>query len=138
MSFRETSAWAMGLLTLAVGILYLGTLFSLSDGQGLGTRIEPLIPYVAAMIVGSVVIQTALAIRSPKEAEKGPDERERPLIDRAGNWAGVALGLVVVTGALEFMVKGDGDRLFVWVMGGLILSQVVEYGAQIALFRRGY
>lgn len=138
MSFRETSAWAMGLLTLVVGFWYLGTLLSLSGGQGLGARIGPIIPYVMAMTVGSIMIQTTLAIRSPKEAGTNPDERERPLIDRAGNWSGVALCLVVVAGALEFIIKGDGDRLFTWVMGGLILSQIVEYGAQIALFRRDY
>jgi len=75
---------------------------------------------------------------APKEASAPADERERPLLDRAGHRSGLLLGTGAVASLLNFLQHGNGNLLFHMMMGSLILSQLAEYGFQIALLRRGY
>lgn len=137
MTFREKSAWAMGALMLVTGLLWLRWTLALPSGAPPLAQLGPLAPYVVAVVVGSIAIQVALAAWMPREADRPADERERPLIDKAGNWSGVVLGVTVITGALQYLWSGEGAPLFRWVIGGLILSQLAEYAFQIVLFRRG-
>ncbi len=88
------------------------------------------------VIVASIIAQTTLAVLQPKDANAPADERERPLLDRAGNWSGIVLGVGAVTSLLHFVYHGDGNLLFHSIMGSLILSQIAEYAFQIFLFRR--
>jgi hypothetical protein len=88
MSFREKSAWVMGAIMLATGVFYV----QLVAGAPQAPVIGPLLPYVLAVVVFSIVAQVGLAIASPKEANAPADERERSAIDRAGNWSGMVLG----------------------------------------------
>ena len=138
MTFREKSAWAMGALTLVTGVWWLRHTLALPTDAPALAYLGPLVPYVLAVVVGSIAIQSALAVWMPREADSPADERERPLIDRAGNWSGVVLGVAMVTGAIQYLTTGQGGVLFQWVIGGLILSQLAEYAFQIALFRRGH
>jgi hypothetical protein len=136
MSFREKSAWAMGAVVLLTGLFWLRhALFIPADAPAIG-QIGPLIPYVIAVVVLSIAVQVLLAIASPRDAGKQADERERVAIDRAGNWSGVVLGVAAVSGVLHYFWYGSGNVLFLWVVGGLILAQFVEYALQIVLFRR--
>ena len=77
-----------------------------------------------------------MALLTPKEANAPADERERPLLDRAGHWSGVVLGAGAVTSLLHFFDHQDGVLLFHMIMGSLILSQIAEYAFQITLIRR--
>lgn len=133
MSFRERAAWVM------VVLMGLGGLYYLQIVRELGGAAPPmavLIPYTALIVVASVVAQAALAICSPREADAPADERERPLLDRAGNWSGWVLGAGVVGSLWHFMFHGDAGVMFHLLLGSLILSQVAEYGFQIFLLRR--
>ena len=68
--------------------------------------IGPLIPYVLAVIVLSIVAQTILALSSPKEANAPADERERAAIDLAGHWSGVVLGVLAIASCITAKLSG--------------------------------
>ncbi len=137
MSFREKSAWVMGAIMLIAGLNYLVRVLSASSE--LGWSAPPIgmsVTFTVVVVIASIIAQTVLAVRSPKEAEAPADERERPLVDRAGNWSGVVLGIGVVTSLLHFFYHEDGVLLFHMVMGSLILAQIAEYAFRITLLRR--
>lgn len=137
MSFREKSAWGMGALMLVTGLWYLSLARAVPGDAPAVAQIGPLVPYVLAVVVGSIVVQVVLALAAPREADRPADERERAAIDRAGNWAGYVLAAGAVGGALNYLVHGNGNWLFGWVIGALIVAQIAEYAFQIWLFRRG-
>ena len=137
MAFREKSAWVMAALMVAAGLYYLNMVVSWSRNIGETALPTPiLIAYVALVVIGSVVAQATLGISSPREANAPADERERPLLDRAGNLSGIVLGFGAVTSLLHFLAHGDAYLLFHSIMGSLIISQIVEYVLQIMLLRR--
>ena len=135
MTFREKSAWAMAALMLVTGVLWLQWSSDLLPGAPPLAQLGPLAPYVLWVVVGSIVIQTVLAIWFPRQANAPADERERPLIDKAGNWSGHILAGGMIIGGARFLMFGDGIELFRWVVGGLIASQIAEYAFQVLLFR---
>lgn len=138
MSFRERSAWAMGALMTLAGLYYLNLVVGAS--RQLGVPAPPagiLIAYVLFVVVVSVAAQATLGALAPKEAHAPADERERPAIQRAGNWSGIVLGFGAAASLLHYLQHGDGNLLFHSVLGSLIVSQIAEYAFQIALFRRG-
>lgn len=137
MTFREKSAWAMGALMLAGGALWLYWSLALAAGAPALAQLGPLVAFVLVVSVGSIAIQIALTVTMHREVTRPADERERPLIDKAGHWSGVLLTVIVVCGAFHYLWGGQGNVLFRWVTGGLILSQLAEYAFQILLFRRG-
>lgn len=138
MAYREKSAWVMIALMSAAGLYYLNMVISISRTVGeTAPPMRTLIAYVLLVVIGSVVAQVTLAVSSPKEASAPADERERPVLDRAGNVSGIVLGFGAVTALLHFLYHGDGYLLFHMIMGSLIASSIVEYALQIVLLRRG-
>jgi hypothetical protein len=138
MSFREKSAWVMAFVMVVTGLYYLN--MAIGTSGGMGRIVHPLtvlVPYVGLVVIASVVAQTTMALLSPSEAKARADERERPVLDRAGSWSGSILGLGAVTSLFHFLYHGDASLLFHMVMGSLILSQIAGYAFQIALLRRG-
>jgi hypothetical protein len=137
MTYREKSAWVMGALMLAAGIYYLD--LAVGSSRDLGSGAPPLaivIPFTILLVVASVLAQTTMAILMPKDASAAADERERPLLDRAGNWSGFVLAAGAVSSILYFAYARNGGLLFHMIMGSLIISQIAEYGFQIGLLRR--
>lgn len=138
MPYREKSAWVMAAVMALTGLYYLHLVVSASPGVGSAMRpTGVLIAFALLVIIASVVTQVMLALSSPKEANAPADERERPVLDRAGRIAGVVLGSGVVTSLLLFLYRGDGNLLFHMIMGSLIVAQIAEYMLQIVLLRRG-
>jgi len=132
MSFKEKSAWVMGLIMLATGLWYAQLVAAAPQAPVIG----PLVPYVLAVIVLSIVAQVILAILSPKEADAPADERERAAIDRAGNWSGMVLGFGVITAVIMYIGGWSATLLVHAVIGSLIVSTIAEYALQIYFFRR--
>lgn len=122
---------------LLAGLFYLSIVANMPADAPAIAQLGPLVPYVIAVVVLSIVVQVALAIRSPEEAEAPADEREKIALDRAGHWSGFVLAVVAIYGALQYLWTGEGNVLLQWVIVALILSQVAEYAFQIAFFRRG-
>ena len=137
MSFREKSAWVMAAVMTVAGLYYLKIVVDASES--IGSTAPPmviLIAYVVLVVIAAVNAQIILAISSPKEANAPADERERPALDRAGNWSGYVLAAGVVTSLLHFLAHNDGFLLFHTIMGSLIVAQIAEYAFQILLLRR--
>jgi hypothetical protein len=136
-SFREKSAWVMGILMVGAGLYYLD--MAVAASRALGGAAPPVaifIPFTLLVVIASIVGQAAMAIISPKDANAPADERERPLLDRAGHWSGIVLAAGAVSSLLHFFYRQDGVFLFHMIMGSLILSQIAEYAFQITLIRR--
>lgn len=137
MSFHEKSAWAMGALMLVTGLWYLFLVLGIPVDAPAPAQLGAAIPWVLAVIVGSIAIQILLAAFNLRDAQKPADERERLVIDRAGHWSGYVLAAGVVTGAIHYLGYGEGNRLLQFVIGSMIAAQLAEYAFQVVLFRRG-
>ena len=139
MSFREKTAWAMGLILTAGCLFYFSKVIGLS--QALGHTAPPVIGFIVAYVVliaiASIVLVSVLGASSTREANSPADERERQIESRAGHWSGSLLGLGVFAGLLHYWAYADGNMLFHIAFGSLMLSQIAEYALQIFLYRRG-
>lgn len=139
MPFREKTAWAMALILIGGGAFYLNMV--VSSSRALGQTAPPLIgfviAYVVVIVIASVVIMSALAATSPREANAPADEREKIIGDKAGNWSGYVLAVPIFGAMLHYSVTLDGNRLFHAVFLSFMLSQISEYIFQIILYRRG-
>ncbi len=137
-SFREKSASLMLLLWLLVTGLYLVQMepwaWSL---HRIDVSMKPVVVATLWIIIGSIIVQTALALRSPGEAQAPADERERRIIDRSAAWGGRVLGFLAVTSILHYLQHRHGDLLFHTLFLSLLLAEIAEQAIRIALFRRG-
>ncbi len=136
MTFREKSAWAMGALMLVTGLWYLKLALGIPLAAPALVQLAAVVPYVIAVIVGSIAVQIVLAALNLRDAQRPADERERRAIDKAGNWSGYVLAFGAVSGAMAYLVLGSGNLLFHFVIGSMIAAQFAEYLFQIVLFRR--
>lgn len=137
MSLREISAWVMGAVMLFTGGYYLKLVLAAAQaGAGLPPPEEFLGPAIWAF-VATIVVDVALGILAPKGADRPPDERERPMLWRAGHWAGLLQGGLAVAAVIYVAHSGDTAILFYLIVGGLIVSQFVEYALQITFLRSG-
>ena len=139
MSFREKTAWGMGLILILAGVWYFQRVIGLSEALGhvAAPNIKFVIGYVVLVVIASIVVNIIIASAAGKEAEAPADEREKVILDRAGHWSGYVLAVGAVAGLWHFGWNSDGNLLFHIVFGALMLSQVAEYAFQIVLFRRG-
>ncbi len=138
MSFREKSARVMALLTAGAGLWYLQKLVMLSPSLAeTPAPLGLLLRYVIGLVVISVIVQIALAVMTPEEAEAPADERERAVLRRAGSWSGNVLAMGILTALAWFVARGDGNLLFHMVFFSLVFAQVCEYLLQGLLLRRG-
>jgi len=139
MSFREKSAWAMALILIAAGLFYFEKVASLSRtlGQTAPPLIGLVIAYVIFIVIASIILMSVVAISAGREADAPPDEREKIIGDKAGNWAGYVIAVPALGALWHFAVNQDGNMLFHLVFLSLMLGQIAEYVFQIILYRRG-
>lgn len=139
MAFREKLAWAMSIVLTLAGAFYAWEVV----GHGLALNAVPppsiklAIVYIGFVIIGSIIGAASVAAQNADEANAPADERERIIIDKAGNWSGYVLAFGAVAGALHYWSHQEGHLMFHWVVAGLMVSQIAEYVFQIILFRRG-
>ncbi len=135
--FHEKSAWIMSLALLLGGVVYFGIVASLS--AELGRLAPPNVPvvvvYTVVLVIVSIIGHTLIALLSPKDASSAYDERERRIVDRAGNLSGYVFGAGVLLSLALYLFSYDGNLLFYAVFASLMLGQLAEYVAQILLFR---
>lgn len=139
MSFHEKSAWVMAAVLLAGAGWYFNIVLRASEA--LGETAPPFLPvvvvYVIVIIVLSIFGHVLVALSKPSEAGGMMDERDRIIAGRAGSFSGLLLGLGVLAGLGVYLFRYDGNLLFHTVFGALMVAQLGEYGAKIALYRRG-
>jgi hypothetical protein len=139
MSFREKSAWGMGLVLSAGALFYFNKVVSLSEvlGRTAPPIIGFVIAYVVFIVIASVIVMSVLAGTAGKEADAPADEREKIIADKAGHWSGYVLAVPALGALWHYSVNLDGNMLFHLIFLSLMLSQISEYAFQIFLFRRG-
>jgi hypothetical protein len=139
MSFREKTAWGMGLILILAGAWYFSNVVSVSNALGHTSPpdLRFFISYVILVVITSIIVNVILAIMSGKEANAPADEREKAILDKAGHWSGYVLAVGAFGGLWHFGWLGDGNLMFHIIFGALMLSQIAEYAFQIFLYRRG-
>ena len=136
-SFREKSALAMLILWLLVTAFYIVEMAPWRwTMHSIHAPMKPFVVATIAIIIGSIIVQAVLGARDPKEASAPADERERPILDKAGSWSGTVLGVGCVASILHYLQHGSGDLLFHTIFLSLILSSLAEFAFQLWLFRR--
>jgi hypothetical protein len=139
MPFLEKTAWTMSAVLIATGAFWawevVGAWIALGEAPPPSFKLA--IVYVVFVIIGAAVTQGTLAATHPKEANAPADERERRVIDKAGNWSGYVLAFGAIAGILRYYVERDGDQLFQIVTASFMASQIAEYLFRIVLLRRG-
>ena len=139
MPFREKTAWVMLVLLTLAGGFYAWEVIGagLSLGSAPPPSLKLALVYVFIVVAGAIVGMSSLGASSPHEASAPADERERIILDRAGNWSGYVLAVGAITGVLHYWAQENGHLTFHIVVGSLMLSQIAEYAFQIVLYRRG-
>lgn len=127
----------MAAVMAATGAYYLKAYLVASKALGGATPpFDEFFSYAVLAVTASITVQVVLAIVEPKDADRTPDERERPLLWRAGHWAGLLQGGLCIA-ALQYVIHNDNSPiLFHLIVGSLILSQLLEYILQILFLRR--
>jgi|OpeIllAssembly_1097287.scaffolds.fasta_scaffold119983_3 hypothetical protein len=134
LTFEEKSLWVLFLGLLGVYGYYFSMVLP-TDAVNVMPQHKVLFAVAVAYLVASQVVgHILIAIVDPRDET---DERDR-LIElkgtRVGSWvlaAGVFITLVVA-------VQTEGNFLFTHVLlGSWVLSQLVEIGSQLYLYRRG-
>ena len=137
MSFREKSAWIMSVALLLGGWFYLSVVSQMS--AALGHLAPPNVPivvkYSLLLVALAVIGHIVAAAVSPRDATAPVDERERLILDRAGNLSGNLLGVAVLVSLGHYLYWQDGNLLFYCVFASLLISQLAEYALQIMLYR---
>ena len=152
MSFREKLAWVSLASTLLIwGSYFVEVAVDAAAGRlEVGALMGLFVGRVILFVVVEVVLATAAALLSPKEANAPADEREKLVLLKATSaaYAVLSFGAVIAaaTGALV-AVRGAGllphteaEVAFVSANGvlfALVLAEVVRSAWQIAGFRRG-
>ena len=139
MSFREKTAWVMGIILAVAGVYYFNMVARASSALG---EVSPpvigfVIAYVVLVVIASIIAMSVLGIANHQEANAPADEREKRALDKAGHWSGYVMGFGVLSGLLHYSVNQDGNMLFHIAFASLMLSQIAEYGLQIWFYRRG-
>ena len=133
MAFHERSAWIMSFALVLGGIFYFGVVARISSE--IGQLVPPMLPLVA--VYTSILVAVAIAghiVIALMAASASLDERERQLAVRAGHHSGLVFGAGVIMSLGLYLFSYNGNLLFC-VFGSLMISQLVEYGLQIVLYR---
>lgn len=139
MTFPEKSAWLMSFALIVSGAFYSWALFGAWQAIGappppnIGFAIILTVPIVAIAIFGHAVA----ALGNPANANEPEDERARQIVWRAGNLSGALLGFFIVMIIGMFAMWNNGNLVFHALVGGLVISQLVEYLLTIWFYRRG-
>ena len=139
MSFHEKSAWVMGLIMIAGMAFYFRTVAAMSEGlEQLAPPVLPLvIVYIVVIVVLSIIGHILIAVSRPSEADDMMDERDKLVAARAGNIAGLVLGIGLISALGGYLINYDGNQLFHAAFGALMVSQIAEYAARIVYYRAG-
>jgi len=137
MSFREKSAWvSLILIVLVFGPYFwlVGRTFAGIGHVHAGTQFA----LIGIFIVLEIVVHIAIALQSPRDARAPKDEREI-LIDLLATRTAF---YVLFVGGL-FAIFTMHFRFNVWQLSqmmllAIVVAELVKFGRQIVLFRRGF
>ena len=137
MSFREKLDWVSLISTLGVWGFYF---LRLARGVTQGYSAEAFEGLMVRCLVISVVIQVTLvsilAARSPKDAQAGPDERERMIELTSIETAFYVLAGGVIVAALGAAFGADVLQVVNAILAALVMAEVVRAVRQILQLRQ--
>lgn len=139
MSFEEKRAWIMVVVTTSTYAAYIAIILGRAENVPLTE-----VPYVSTMlwaigaaIVANIVLHIAVAIVSPKDADK-KDQRDRE-IHRFGEYIGNSF---VVVGAVAALGMAMAELNYFWIANVIYLafglSAILSSVAKIVAYRRGF
>jgi len=138
MSFREKSAWITLTSILIVFLLYFTHVPRLFDPDPGEWQLFVIGVCIGAFVVIEVIAHIVLYVRFPKDARTPKDERER-LIDLRATRLGA---YVYVAGTFLAILTphhgASGFAVGVFVLLAFVVAEVVNYGARIIYYRRGF
>jgi hypothetical protein len=136
-AFQEKSAWIMSLALLVGGIFYFGVVAAMSSS--IGRLAPPILPvvivYTAILVLIAIVGHIVAAVSASRDARAPFDERDRTVAARAGHRSGYVFGIGAILSLGFYLFSYSGNLLFYGVFASLMISQLVEYGIQIYLYR---
>jgi uncharacterized membrane protein (DUF485 family) len=137
MSYRELSAWVMGLALLVGMMFYFGLIVSVS--LQIGEVVPPIMPsivfFTLILLTVTIVGHICAVIYVRKDALAPRDERDRRIAARASVTSGYVFALGVLLSLASYLYYFDGNLLFYGVLAWLTISQLVEYALRIFLYR---
>jgi hypothetical protein len=137
MSFREKSAWiSLICLALVFGV-YFGTLLSSSEEANFQESGHAFVLAVIILVTLEVVLHVLAAWRAP-DARSPADERERLIALKATRVAFYVLAAGAFLASVA-IVHAPANR---WLLANAVLfaivtAEVVKFGVQVVLYRRG-
>jgi hypothetical protein len=137
MSFKEKSAWVMFVALICGAFFYADALADYLIEDDDINLIGIVVLYVVIIVVVSIIGHIIAALTFVKEAETPADERDKIISTRANSMSSYILGFGAVSGIIFYLLLGDGDMLFHFVLASLTLSSIAEYGLQIYFYRTG-
>lgn len=138
MSFREKSAWITFVsLVVAFTPFFFFSYQALTGQLGHGRARTLAFLLIAGFVVLEVVLHAAAAALSPQDARTPRDERERLIAMRAAHAAYPVLLAGGLASAAVIHVTTSAWVMQQAVLFTVVLAELVKFGVQIVLFRRG-
>lgn len=139
MSYREKSSWIALLLYVGIYGWYAWALAKVIAAGETATfdYWGELISLIVVLVIATIVLESIVAAKSPKEASARRDERERLIHFKSAN---VGYGVAMTGAAAVIWAIATGKPSFYTANGlffVMVLSETARYAAQIFFFRRG-
>ena len=138
MSFEEKSNYVMLAAVVIVYGWYAATIASLAaDIAVADIAYQPLMLIVVVpLVLIAIVWHAVIAALNPAEAGQR-DERDDEIDLRAKRVSGYVVGTALFAGLVITMLEIDNFWIAQTLLGGLVLSEVVEGSMRATLYRRG-
>ena len=140
MSFREKKAWITLCTLIVVFSIYaylMANAYHVPE-PNYGYLLHLLLLAIVAFAVIEVVLLLVARLYSPDDAKTPKDEREQLIEFKANRLAyQILMVLIVVVTFIMIHLNGDNWGFGNLYLGTLLLSEVVRFGTQIVLYRRG-
>ena len=136
MSFREKSAWislVLILLVFAPYFWFVGRSFAGAGHVHVGTQFG----LITLFVILEIVVHVAIGIRSPRDARAPRDEREDLIDLKATRTAFYVLFAGALISIFTLHVPISAWTLSQFVLLSIVVAELVKFGRQIVLFRRG-
>lgn len=136
MSFHEKSAWISLLSMSGIYGFYFWSVIHAGPHAG-GVHFGGLLGTIIAFVIVQIVLTSAVAVFSPKEANAPPDERDKLIELRAMRvaYAGLSTGIALACffGAFTPPIVFNTNSLFFI----LVTAEILRSAGQIIQYRRG-
>jgi hypothetical protein len=149
LSFREKSILISLCAILYVYGNYFAGLLNGAENTSLGAMLGSMIGVVIALVIIEVILHIVIAVFNPEDTKtEARDERDRAVNNRASRISYLLLSTGVVIILSRVLIRGAmdeaGDLIEVTLYEVanlllllLVLSELVNYGAQLYYYRRG-